>query len=56
MSNVVVVFTGVAATALDDWHEALRLAAKRSLPIIFVVENNPWADGSRARTEWEASP
>jgi TPP-dependent pyruvate/acetoin dehydrogenase alpha subunit len=42
--NVVVVFTGVAATALDDWHQALRTAARRSLPIIFVVENNPWAE------------
>ena len=42
--NVVVVFTGVAATALDDWHRALRTAARRSLPIIFVVENNPWAE------------
>jgi TPP-dependent pyruvate/acetoin dehydrogenase alpha subunit len=42
--NVVVVFSGVAATALDDWHQALRTAARRSLPIIFVVENNPWAE------------
>jgi TPP-dependent pyruvate/acetoin dehydrogenase alpha subunit len=48
--NVVVVFTGVAATALDDWHQALRTAARRSLPIIFVVENNPWAEpAARAR-------
>jgi pyruvate dehydrogenase E1 component alpha subunit len=42
--NVVVVFTSVAATGLDDWHQALRTAAKRSLPVIFVVENNPWAE------------
>jgi acetoin:2,6-dichlorophenolindophenol oxidoreductase subunit alpha len=48
--NVVVVFTGVAATALDDWHQALRMAARRSLPVIFVVENNPWAEpAARAR-------
>jgi pyruvate dehydrogenase E1 component alpha subunit len=49
--NVVVVFTGVAATALDDWHRALRMAARRSLPVIFVVENNPWAEpaGAKAR-------
>jgi TPP-dependent pyruvate/acetoin dehydrogenase alpha subunit len=39
--NVVVAFTR-AASALDDWKEALELAAKRRLPIIFVVENNPW--------------
>jgi len=49
--NVVVVFTGVAATALDYWHQALRSAARRSLPVIFVVENNPWAGvaGTKAR-------
>ena len=48
--NVVVVFTGVAATDLDDWRQALRMAAKRSLPVIFVVENNPWAEpAARAR-------
>jgi TPP-dependent pyruvate/acetoin dehydrogenase alpha subunit len=48
--NVVVVFTGVAATALDDWHQALRMAARRSLPVIFVVENNPWTEpAARAR-------
>jgi TPP-dependent pyruvate/acetoin dehydrogenase alpha subunit len=42
--NVVMVFTGVAATALDGWHQALRTAARRGLPVIFVVENNPWAE------------
>jgi acetoin:2,6-dichlorophenolindophenol oxidoreductase subunit alpha len=48
--NVVVVFSGVAATALDDWHQALRTAARRTLPVIFVVENNPWAEpAARAR-------
>jgi TPP-dependent pyruvate/acetoin dehydrogenase alpha subunit len=39
----------VAATALDHWHQALRTAARRSLPIIFVVENNPWAETAGAR-------
>ena len=47
--NVVVVFTGVAATALDYWHQALRNAARRSLPVIFVVENNPWAGAADAK-------
>ena len=41
-ANVVVAFTGAEGTAGSDWHEALKLAARRSLPIIFVVENNPW--------------
>jgi TPP-dependent pyruvate/acetoin dehydrogenase alpha subunit len=48
--NVVMVFTGVAATASGDWHQALRVAARRGLPVIFVVENNPWVEpAARAR-------
>jgi TPP-dependent pyruvate/acetoin dehydrogenase alpha subunit len=43
-SNVVVAFGDKATTTLGCWHEALELAAKKSLPIIFVVEDNPWAD------------
>ncbi len=42
-SNVVVAFSGAAATTHDYWLQALKFAARRSLPIIFVVENNPWA-------------
>jgi TPP-dependent pyruvate/acetoin dehydrogenase alpha subunit len=41
--NVVVAFSGAAATASESWRQALKIAARRSLPIIFVVENNPWA-------------
>ena len=41
-SNVVVAFTAAETTAGSDWHEALKLAARRILPIVFVVENNPW--------------
>ena len=43
-SNVVVAFGDKATTALGCWHEALELAANKSLPIIFVVEDNPWTD------------
>lgn len=41
-SNVVVAFTAAETTPGSDWHEALKLAARRVLPIVFVVENNPW--------------
>jgi TPP-dependent pyruvate/acetoin dehydrogenase alpha subunit len=41
--NVVVAFSSAAATASKSWRQALKIAARRSLPIIFVVENNPWA-------------
>jgi TPP-dependent pyruvate/acetoin dehydrogenase alpha subunit len=51
--NVVVAFTSrTAAVATSSaggyWHEALKFAVKRSLPMLFVVENNPWS-GSHAR-------
>jgi len=42
--NVVVAFTSEPATSLGCWHEAVDFAATENLPIIFVVENNPWAD------------
>jgi TPP-dependent pyruvate/acetoin dehydrogenase alpha subunit len=52
-NNVVVAFTSrTAATTKSSagsyWHEALKFATRRSLPIIFVVENNPWTS-SHAR-------
>jgi TPP-dependent pyruvate/acetoin dehydrogenase alpha subunit len=40
-TNVVVVFSGADSTA--GLRGALRFAAELSLPMIFVVENNPWA-------------
>ncbi len=46
-SNVVIAFTCQAATALPCWHQALKRAAARTLPIIFVVENNPWEEAAR---------
>jgi TPP-dependent pyruvate/acetoin dehydrogenase alpha subunit len=42
--NLVVAFADKATAALDCWHDALALAAKKSLPIIFVAEDNPWTD------------
>jgi TPP-dependent pyruvate/acetoin dehydrogenase alpha subunit len=42
--NLVVAFADKATAALGCWHDALALAAKKSLPIIFVIEDNPWAD------------
>ena len=46
--KVVMVFSGAAATASEPWRQAVKIAARRSLPIIFVVENNPWA-GAHAK-------
>ena len=41
--KVVMVFSNAAATASESWQKAVKIAARRGLPIIFVVENNPWA-------------
>jgi TPP-dependent pyruvate/acetoin dehydrogenase alpha subunit len=50
--NVVVAFSDKATTTLGCWHEALELAANKSLPIIFVVEDNPQTvPGFKARKE-----
>ena len=48
-TNVVVAFTGTTATTQDYWHPAIKLATRRSLPIMFVVVNNPWAVAALAR-------
>jgi TPP-dependent pyruvate/acetoin dehydrogenase alpha subunit len=42
-TDVVVAFTGAAAATQDYWHPAIKLAIRRSLPMMFVVVNNPWA-------------
>jgi acetoin:2,6-dichlorophenolindophenol oxidoreductase subunit alpha len=40
--NVVVAFLAMPATGLDEYRTALKSAAKSSLPVVYVVENNPW--------------
>ncbi len=42
--NVVTVSIGDGATNQGSVHEALVFAAARQLPVIFVVENNGWAE------------
>jgi TPP-dependent pyruvate/acetoin dehydrogenase alpha subunit len=56
--NVVVAFTGMPAMTLGGWQPALKSAARRSLSIIFVVQNNPWvqthANNGRLRAPLKA--
>lgn len=42
--NVVVVTVGDGAMNQGSVHEAMAFAAARSLPVIFVVENNGWSE------------
>ncbi len=42
--NVVVVFSGEGSTSLGFEHEALNFAGVRNLPIVYVCQNNLWAE------------
>jgi TPP-dependent pyruvate/acetoin dehydrogenase alpha subunit len=42
--RIAVAFSGDGSTSLGFWHEALNFAAVQSLPILFVVQNNLWAE------------
>lgn len=42
--NVVVALSGEGSTSLGSWHEAVNFAGVLKLPIIFVVENNGYAE------------
>ncbi|HET8667522.1 MAG TPA: thiamine pyrophosphate-dependent dehydrogenase E1 component subunit alpha, partial [Terriglobales bacterium] len=42
--NIVVALSGEGSTSLGFWHEAVNFAAVHNLPIIFVVENNGYAE------------
>ncbi len=42
--NVAIAFVGEGATSNGVWHEALNFAGVHSLPIVFVVQDNLWAE------------
>src|SRR5207248_4059744 len=42
--NIVVAFSGDGSTSLGSWHEALNFAGVAGLPIVYVVQNNLWAE------------
>src|SRR5215471_3745597 len=43
-SNVVMAFSGDGSTSLGFWHEALNFAGVNKLPIVYVCQNNLWAE------------
>jgi TPP-dependent pyruvate/acetoin dehydrogenase alpha subunit len=43
-ANVVVALSGDGSTSLGFWHEALNFAGVHKLPIVYLVENNRWAE------------
>ena len=42
--KVAVAFSGDGSTSLGFWHEALNFAGVRALPIVYVCQNNLWAE------------
>ena len=43
-SSIVVALSGEGSTSLGFWHEAVNFAGVQKLPIIFIVENNGYAE------------
>ncbi len=42
--NVAIAFVGEGATSNGVWHEALNFAGVHALPVVFVVQDNLWAE------------
>src|ERR1043166_4678182 len=52
--NVVVAFSGDGSTSLGFWHEALNFAGVQKLPIVYVVQNNLWAESVTTKLQHAA--
>lgn len=50
-NHVVVALSGEGSTSLGFWHEALNFAGVHKLPIIYVLENNLWAESVPIRLQ-----
>lgn len=42
--DIVLAFSGDGSTSLGFWHEAVNFAAVYNLPIVYVIQNNGWAE------------
>lgn len=42
--KIAVAFSGDGSTSLGFWHEALNFAGVQNLPILFICQNNLWAE------------
>jgi TPP-dependent pyruvate/acetoin dehydrogenase alpha subunit len=42
--NIAIAYSGDGSTSLGFWHEALNFAGVHDLPIVFVCQNNLWAE------------
>ena len=53
--NVVVALSGEGSTSLGFWHEAVNFAGVHQLPILYIVENNLWAESVPVRLQTAVS-
>lgn len=49
--NIVLAFSGDGSTSLGFWHEALNFAGVHKLPVVYVVQNNLWAESVSTRLQ-----
>jgi len=49
--NVVLAFFGEGSTARGGWHEALNYAGIHKLPIVYICQNNLWAESVPAHLQ-----
>ena len=49
--KIAVAFSGDGSTSLGFWHEALNFAGVHDLPIVFVCQNNLWAESVSLRLQ-----
>ncbi len=49
--NVVVALSGEGSTSLGFWHEAVNFAGVQHLPIVYIIENNLWAESVPVRLQ-----
>ncbi len=49
--DIVVALSGEGSTSLGFWHEALNFAGVHQLPIVYILENNLWAESVPVRLQ-----
>lgn len=49
--DVVIAFSGEGATSLGFWHEAVNFSGVHQLPIVYVIQNNLWAESVSVKAQ-----
>src|SRR2546421_6094145 len=49
--DIVLAFSGEGSTSLGFWHEAVNFAGVHNLPIVYVIQNNLWAESVNVKQQ-----